>query len=183
MHPLPARPTGRAGVETNAMDHSENVDVFDNRSYAERSTTDLVEPAQPPYSLPVPDLPPLQPYHDDPATYGANYQKQEEAYDPYRGPVPRSITSPTPEDPYGGRVSGAYDVSQAAYGTAGARRTPSPGPQVAYAGRTPSPGPQHAFGLGIPRTTSPGLYAAYGDTHYGGVDEHAGQQQQQHHEP
>ncbi len=187
MHPLPARPTGRAGVETSAIDHSEN-DAFDARSYAEHSTTDLVEPAPVPYSLAAPDLPP-QPYHDEPAVYGANYSQQGDAYDPYRGPVPRSLTSP--EDPYGRRTSGAYDVSQAASGTVGARRTPSPGPQAvyagrapspgpqaAYAGRTPSPGPQNAFGFGIPRTTSPGAYAAY-ESQYGGADQHAGQQQPQ----
>ena len=175
MHPLPARPTGRAGMETSAIGQSD--DAFDTRSLADRSTTDLVaEPAVTPYSLPVPDLPPIQQYHDDSASYGRQFPQQEEGfYDPYRGPVPRSITSPVPEDPYGVSDStravspGPY----AAYGAPGARRTPSPGPQVVYAGRTPSPGPQNAFGL--PRTSSPSPYVPYDNSPYRVADQRVGE--------
>ena len=174
MHPLPARPTGRSGVETNALDRSE--DAFDGASIAASSTADLAVHAAPgPYSLPHPDH---QQYYDNPATARGSY------YDPYNGPVPETITSPMGGggDPYrsgspgpqaygGGRTSPGPQAAygdpramspgpQAAYGVPG--RVMSPGPQAAYGGgmRTGSPGPQAAYGG---RTPSPGPQAAYGD--------------------
>ncbi|KAF8320963.1 uncharacterized protein EI90DRAFT_2906223, partial [Cantharellus anzutake] len=189
MHPLPARPTGRAGVETSALDRSEN-DAFDSRSFAENSLTNLVHPAPAPYSLPAPDVPPSQQYHDDPAAFGGQYPQQPEGYyDPYRGPVPKSMTLP-PEDQYGRKSPGPYNAyeggrtgspgPQPPYGGGiGVGRVPSPGPQAAYAGRTPSPGPQNAYGSGIPRTTSPGPYGAFDEDPYGGTDQHT---MEQHHQ-
>lgn len=173
MHPLPARPTGRSGIETNALDQSE--DAFDGRSMAGSSTADLaVNPAANPYSMPAIDH---QPYYDDPAkpaggAYNVGGAPTEGAggafYDPYRGPVPSTL-SPHADDPYGGAAD-PYT------------RTTSPGPQAAYGagydafgagGRAPSPGPNAAYG--VPRTTSPGPQAAYGgraspgpDNAYGG---------------
>lgn len=167
MHPLPARPTGRSGVETNALDRSE--DAFDGASIAGSSTADLaVHAASGPYSQPHPE----QQYYDDPSHAPAGGY-----YDPYSGPVPATITSPAPaESPYRTMSPGpnmGYDAQQMAY--AGGGRTPSPGPAAAYgvpgrvmspgappqaySGRTPSPGPQAAYGG---RTSSPGPQAAYG---------------------
>lgn len=183
MHPLPARPTGRAGIETSALDRSE--DAFDGRSLAGSSTADLtVHPAANPYSLPAD---PQQHYYDDPANAaggpylpggvppgGAAY------YDPYRGPVPPTLSPRAGEedpyavqgDPYGRTGSpgphAAYDLppqpgydnrqsGYEAYGAAPGGRAPSPGPNVAYGGRA-SPGPQAAYG----RSGSPGPEAAYG---------------------
>jgi len=181
MHPLPARPTGRSGIETSALDRSE--DAFDGRSMADSSTADLAAHAAPgPYSAPPVDP---QQYYDDPAHADGAYGAQSGGgpyYDPYRGPVPASLTPHPEEDPYGGTTDpygrtgspgpqAAYDTTQhvemqhvGGYDAFGAAapvggRTPSPGPNAAYGGRT-SPGPQVAYGGG--RSGSPGPEAAYG---------------------
>jgi hypothetical protein len=191
MHPLPARPTGRSGIETSALDRSE--DAFDGRSMADSSTADLAVHAAPgPYSIPATD--PNQQYYDDPAHAGGAYGAPPAGgayYDPYRGPVPPTLSPHPEEDPYGGTTAdsygragspgpqAAYDAAQHtggydAYGaTPAGGRAPSPGPNAAYGGRT-SPGPQAAFGggrtgspgpetaFGAGRSTSPGPQAAYG---------------------
>lgn len=188
MHPLPARPTGRSGIETSALDRSE--DAFDGRSMGDSSTADLaVHAAQGPYSMPAAD--PHQQYYDDPSHVSGAYGAPPAGgayYDPYRGPVPPTLSPHPEEDPYGGTTAdtqhaGGYDM----YATAsGGGRAPSPGPNAAYGGRT-SPGPQAAYvgrsgspgpeiayaadrstspgpqaAYGLPRVTSPGPQAAYG---------------------
>lgn len=177
MHPLPARPTGRAGVETNALDRSES-DLFDDRSIAASSTADLaVHPAATPYSQP-------QQYHDDPMYHG---QHDPNYYDPYRGPVPQTFTSPPGSvdehgQPYS--VQGAYRAQSpgpmAAYGGAegvdaayaGGRM--SPGPGAAYGARSTSPGPNFAMAGSIParNTPSPGPALAYGGQRSGSPGPH-----------
>ena len=165
MHPLPARPTGRAGIETNALDRSET--DFDGRSVADSSTADLAVHAAPaPYSLPAPE--PHQQYHDDPA--GGVYPHSGVYYDPYRGPVPPTMSpnQPATDDPYRALSPGpnaAFDGGratspgpQSAYAAAG--RSPSPGPGQVFMPRTPSPGPNMALG-GI-RSPSPGVHTAFG---------------------
>ncbi|KAF9515315.1 hypothetical protein BS47DRAFT_1361048 [Hydnum rufescens UP504] len=130
MHPLPARPTGRAGIETNALDRSET--DFDGRSLADSSTADLAVHAAPaPYSLPAPEPP--QQYYDDPA--GGVYPHSGAYYDPYRGPVPPTMSPTTPNQ---GRPDDLYQAR-------------SPGPNGG--GRAISPGPRlHIFRReGLPR--------------------------------
>lgn len=178
MHPIPARPTGRAGVETNALDHSES-DLFDARSLAASSTMDLpVQPAPGPYSQPMP----AQQYYDDPsyAQHDPNY------YDPYHGPVPQTFTSPPGSTDEHGQpypIHNAYRAQSpgpgAAYGPEGSEAAyaggrMSPGPGAAYAPRSPSPGPNLALAGGIPgrNSPSPGPGMAYGGQRAGSPGPH-----------
>jgi hypothetical protein len=163
MHPLPARQTGRSGIETNALDHSE--DAFDTRSVA-NSSADLVHPAPAPYSMPSPlgqevGAHPYAvgdgSYYDDPSGAYSGAAPSSAYYDPYRGPVPSTLSPSRPESgAFSGQQQqgGVYDDAQLGYD---AGRSTSPGPQAAYGGRT-SPGPQAAYG----GRTSPGPQAAYG---------------------
>jgi hypothetical protein len=156
MHPLPARPTGRAGIETSTLDASESNDGhgggYDQRGYDQHSlaaaSTEFPPPvgyAASPYSQPAP--PSVAYYDNDP--------NNPEYYDPYRGPVPQTISTPPP---------GQEPPVQ--YGAYGGPRTRSPGPTLAYtdgsesiySGRR-SPGPN---AMGAPRSNSPGPAVAYG---------------------
>ena len=187
LHPLPARQTGRAGIETNALDRSE--DAFDSRSLAGSSALDVttgpLHPAAAPYSLPsqgghIPNQygDPGAQYYDDPAGGAYPPGAPDAYYDPYTGPVPESLTPAGGVGPehqqqqyaaggYGGGgpratspgPNAAYGGVYDAYG--GGARSTSPGPQAAY-GRTPSPGPQASYGVPGPRSTSPGPMNAYG---------------------
>ncbi|QRV89675.1 transmembrane protein [Ceratobasidium sp. AG-Ba] len=142
MTPLPARPTGRSGVETNALDD------FDSRS-ATQSTANLT------------DGPYQQPYSDDPG-YGARPQY----YDPYGG-VPgtaRPYASP-PGSHDGDHKNWGVPAEGGQYYDAPMRGA-SPGPNMAYADPLPrgaSPGPNMAYGDSLGRGTSPGPNMAYAD--------------------
>lgn len=137
MTPLPARPTGRSGVDDN----------FDAQSSAANSTADLAGAH-------------YQPYSDDPG-YGA----RPAYYDPYGG-VPGSArpyaSPPGSHDGdhknWGGPADNQYyDPPRGA----------SPGPNMAYGdavGRAASPGPNMAYGDSLGRGASPGPNMAYGDT-------------------
>lgn len=157
MHPLPTRATGRAGVETSAMDHTET-DGYDSQSLAVDSTVDLAHPVQygaSNYNQPT--------YHDDPQGPQGAY------YDPYTGAVPNSLTSPPPDGQWPGAHPGAAPSMYAATGPGYAQgqesvygaRSHSPGPASAYGGRT-SPGPSLAYSGGPGRSPSPGPALAYG---------------------
>jgi hypothetical protein len=99
-----------------------------------------------PYAVPnLPHLNPNQPgaYHDDPS--GA-------FYDPYGGPVPRSIAEPVGPGPES-VMMGQYSDMRVASPAPMSMRAPSPGPNAAFGG--PPPQLPH---MGAPsmRSMSPG---------------------------
>jgi hypothetical protein len=130
MTPLPARPTGRSGVETSALDD------FDRQSSVAPSTADLT----------------YQPYSDDPG-YGA----RPAYYDPYGGApgVVKPYASP-PGSHDGDHKNWGAPAADGQYYDA--PRGPSPGPNLAYAdpiGRGTSPGPNLAYADSLGRGGSP----------------------------
>ncbi|KAJ7193907.1 hypothetical protein GGX14DRAFT_587239 [Mycena pura] len=166
-HPVPVHNTGRSGFDTSG--DLSRVPSAAN-TFGAASSVDLH--GDDPYAVPpLPHLNPNQPYRDDPNAMSPG------GYDPYRGPVPQTINEANgPPPPEWGQteaipmtqMSGRMSPGpQAAY--AGAGRTPSPGPQMAYNGRA-SPGPQQAYGRASPAPqaaaaygrASPGPVAAYG---------------------
>ncbi|KAG9097501.1 hypothetical protein FRC06_007479 [Ceratobasidium sp. 370] len=153
MTPLPARPTGRSGVETTALDD------FDAQSSAAHSTADLTGTH-------------YQPYSDDPG-----YGTRPQYYDPYGGApgVARPYASPPGSHDgdhknWGGPADaqGYADPHQQYYDAPA--RGPSPGPNMAYGdslARGTSPGPNMAYADPTGRTASPapgygGYPAGYG---------------------
>jgi hypothetical protein len=126
------------------------------------STADMHAYADP-YAVPA--LPHLNP------AAGAPYHDDDAFYDPYGGPVPRSIAEPhapeaIPMTQLDGRRSpgpmAAYDAPPR-MGSPGPMpmRGPSPGPHMAYGApsvRSGSPGPGMIYG----GRASPGPEAAYG---------------------
>ncbi|KAH9921885.1 uncharacterized protein B0H18DRAFT_1086024 [Fomitopsis serialis] len=119
-HALPTHRTGGAGFETSS---EVNLTRPDSRAgsitpSAAASTVDLYGAQPDPYAVPpLPHLNPsvgggaLQPYRDDPsATY----------YDPYSGPVPRTLEGE------------AIPMTQIPGRPGMALRSPSPGPNMAY---------------------------------------------------
>ncbi|KAF7312530.1 hypothetical protein MIND_00266900 [Mycena indigotica] len=189
-HAMPVHNTGRSGFDT-AGDLSR---VPSAANTYNASSTDFHSSNEDPYAVPpLPHMNPGQPYRDDP-----NAMNTASYYDPYHGPVPQTFNEangPPPQE-WGGneaipmtQMAGrASPGPQMAY--AGAGRTPSPGPQMAY-GRSASPGPQQLYGRGSPapgqmyggraspgpqaayagagRTPSPGPHQAYGGGGYGGM--------------
>jgi hypothetical protein len=137
------------------------------------STADMHAYADP-YAVPaLPHLNPATggPYHDDP--------NGDEFYDPYGGPVPRSIAEPhapeaIPMTQLDGRRSpgpmAAYDIPRmgspgpGGYGAPSVRAgSPGPGPggYGAPSMRAGSPGPGMAYGAPSMRSGSPGPGQAY----------------------
>lgn len=170
-HALPARPTGRAGIDTSPT--RQPVDLYSET--ASNSNSELHPPSVDPYAVPpLPHQNPNQPYRDDPygPTPAAPY------YDPYRGPVPQTFQSPAPGGGWG-MQGGPEVIPMSTYGASSAR-SHSPGPASAYSGgydarsASPaptgrqSPGPAYAYGGPGPaqRRPSPGPAVAYGA--YGG---------------
>lgn len=155
MTPLPARPTGRSGVET---------DNFDAQSSAANSVADLTGTH-------------YQPYSDDPG-YGA----RPAYYDPYGGVPGTARPYASPPGSHDGdhkNWGGPADANQ----YYDAPRGPSPGPNMAYGdalGRGTSPGPNMAYADPTGRTASPapggygGYPAGYGAEQVGAADSYAG---------
>ncbi|EJD48989.1 hypothetical protein AURDEDRAFT_112729 [Auricularia subglabra TFB-10046 SS5] len=166
-HALPARPTGRAGIETSpTRQHSD--------LYSETASNSNSEMHPDPYAVPpLPHQNPNQPYRDDPyggggggvpGPAGAPY------YDPYRGPVPQTFQSPQAP---GWGMQGGEAIPMSTYsarshspgpGYAYDQRTASPAPTVPQQGRQ-SPGPNLAYGgppVAAARRPSPGPAQAYG---------------------
>lgn len=119
-HALPTNSTGRSGFG----DEGDGLSRAPSTGYANSVGASSAQELYPgagndPYAVPpLPHLNPNQPYHDDPS-YG-----QTEFYDPYRGPVPESMSMdghPGVQG-YGGE---AIPMTQMA-----GRR--SPGPAMAY---------------------------------------------------
>lgn len=164
MTPLPARPTGRAGVETNALDD------FDRQSAA-HSTVDLqYQPysddpgyaARPAYYDPYGGAGQVKPYASPPGSHDGDHKKwgvqpDGQYYDPPRG------ASPGPNKAYGDSIGrGPSPGPNLAYGDSMARGV-SPAPPMAYAdsiGRGASPAPPNmAYADPLGRTGSPGPMA------------------------
>ncbi|PCH39365.1 hypothetical protein WOLCODRAFT_141212 [Wolfiporia cocos MD-104 SS10] len=164
-HALPTHRTGNAGFET-----SSEINLTarpDSRAgsiapSAAASAVDLYPAHQDPYAVPPlphlnpnvgpgPGVPGAQPYRDDPA---------QGYYDPYNGPVPRTLEgeaipmtqiggrarSPMP---MGGRMSPAPGVGPGGM-PMGGRMSPAPGLQAPHihAPRAMSPGPGPMYGGG-----------------------------------
>ena len=119
-HALPTNSTGRSGVG----DDGDGLSRAPSSGYANSVAASSAHELYPgggtdPYAVPpLPHLNPNQPYHDDPS------YSQTEFYDPYRGPVPDSMSMdghPGAQG-YGGEV---IPMTQMA-----GRR--SPGPGMAY---------------------------------------------------
>lgn len=132
-HALPTHSTGRSGFgdDSDALSQAPSgVRSGYANSIATTSTPELYGAGgQDPYAVPpLPHLNPNQPYHDDPG------YSQSEFYDPYRGPVPDSMSidghAVAPQG-YGGE---AIPMTQMA-------RTRSPGPGMAYEMGRASPQP------------------------------------------
>ncbi|KIM33558.1 hypothetical protein M408DRAFT_156977 [Serendipita vermifera MAFF 305830] len=127
------------------------------------ATSSSIDLTNDPYA--VPPLPPQRnmPYHDDPSGSAV-------FYDPYRGPVPHTFTSPPPSTD-GGHNNSAYGRGEAipmsTYPSSSGRQ--SPGPNAAYDdpyARSGSPGPNAAYGGAAvdpygARSRSPGPGMAY----------------------
>ncbi|KAF9517340.1 hypothetical protein BS47DRAFT_1339549 [Hydnum rufescens UP504] len=162
-HPLPARPTGRAGIEMSPLEPSEM--DFDGRSWSDSSIADVaIQAAPPPYALPAPE--PAQRYYGHSAS--GVYPHSGPYYDPYPRPVPHMMSPHQVrlDDRYGARSPDSNE----------SRWALSPGPRAVYSvlGRAPfpDPGPSYATGSSSPganmgfgdmHLVSPGVYAAHGE--------------------
>jgi len=122
------------------------------------ATNSSVDLSNDPYAVPPLPQPRTTPYYDDPAA-------STHFYDPYRGPVPHTFTSPPPSTE-GHHIYAGEAIPMSTYTSNSGRQ--SPGPAAAYdvdpyAVRSGSPGPAVAYG----RSRSPGPAVAYEDP-YGG---------------
>lgn len=130
------------------------------------ATSSSIDLTHDPYA--VPPLPPARnmPYHDDPS--GSNV-----FYDPYRGPVPQTFTSPPQSTEGHNAYARGEAIPMSTYSSNNGRQ--SPGPNAAYDdpyARSGSPGPAAAYGGGGgdpygARSRSPGPGMAYEDPYAG----------------
>lgn len=135
-HALPTNSTGRSGFGDDNDDLT-RVPSAGHSGYANSVATTSTPDLYPggghdPYAVPpLPHLNPNQPYHDEPA-----YGGQNEFYDPYRGPVPDSMSI---DGGHPGAVAQGYGGE--AIPMTQMARTRSPGPQMSYDMGRASPQP------------------------------------------
>ena len=102
------------------------------------------------------------PYHDDPSGSGV-------FYDPYRGPIPQTFTSPPQSTEGHNAYARGEAIPMNTYPSSSGRQ--SPGPNAAYDdpyARSGSPGPAAAYGDAYgARSRSPGPAMAYEDPYAG----------------